>query len=71
MIRYALVLLGAIGTFSAAAIFQDAPAGTPSIDARPAVQNQTIIEKNSAFPVIGPVEWVQCNTNDCSDVPDK
>ena len=68
MIRYALVLLGAVGTFAAAAAFQDAPAGTPAADARPAI-NQTVIEKNSVFPVLGPQEWVACTTDDCSDVP--
>ena len=68
MIRYAFVLLGAIGTFAAAAAFQEAPAGTPTADARPAV-NQTIIVKNNAFPVIGPQAWIACNTDDCSDVP--
>ena len=70
MIRYALVLLGAMGTFAAIAAFQDAPAGTPAPDARPLV-NETVIAKNSAFPVLGPVEWVQCQTEDCSDVPNQ
>ena len=68
MIRYALVLIGAMGTFAAAAAFQDAPAGTPAVDAHPAV-NQTVIVKNSAFPVLAPQEWVACKTEDCSDVP--
>jgi hypothetical protein len=70
MIRYALVLIGAMGTFAAAAAFQDAPAGTPAADATP-VLNQTVIEKNSAYPVLGPVAWVQCQTDDCSDVPNE
>ena len=68
MIRYAFVLLGAVASFAAAAAFEDAPAGTPAHDARPAI-NQTIVVKNSAFPIIGPVAWVQCKTEDCSDVP--
>jgi len=70
MIRYALVLLGAIGTFAAAAAFQDAPAGTPAADTRP-VLNQTIIQKNSAFPVLGPVVFTPCQADDCSDVPNE
>ena len=70
MIRYALVLLGAMGTFAAAAAFQEAPASTPVADVRP-VQNQTVIEKNSAFPILGPVVFTQCQTDDCSDVPDE
>jgi hypothetical protein len=70
MIRYAFVLLGAVATFAAAAAFQDAPAGTPAVNAHPAL-NQTIVVKNSAFPVIGPVAWVQCKTDDCSDVPNE
>jgi len=70
MIRYMFVLLGALGTVAAAAAFQDAPAGTPAVDARPAI-NQTVIAKNSAFPVIGPETWVQCKIEDCSDVPNE
>jgi hypothetical protein len=70
MIRYAIILIAAMGTFGAAAAFQDAPAGTPAVDAHPSA-NQTIVEKNSAFPVIGPVGWVACSTEDCSDVPNQ
>jgi len=68
MIRYAFILIAAMGTVAAAAAFQQAPAGTPLPDARPSA-NQTIVEKNSAFPVIGPVAWQECRTEDCSDVP--
>jgi hypothetical protein len=70
MFRYALVLIGAMGIFAAAAAFQDAPAGTPAADAIPA-QNQTVIAKNQAFPVLDTQPWVQCNTEDCSDVPNE
>lgn len=70
MFRYALILIGAMGTFAAAAAFQDAPAGTPAPDAIPA-QNQTVIVKNQAFPVLDTQPWVQCNTDDCSDVPNE
>lgn len=70
MIRYALVLIGAMGTFAAAAAFQDAPAGTPAPHAIPA-QNQTVIAKNQAFPVLDVQPWVPCKTDDCSDVPNQ
>ena len=70
MIRYALVLLGAMGTFAAIAAFQDAPAGTPGVDAHP-VTNQTVIAKNSAFPVIDNQGWIACEKEDCSDVPNQ
>ena len=71
MIRYMFVLLGALGTVAAAAAFQDAPAGTPAVDARPAI-NQTVIAKNSAFPVLDSAEgWTQCKIADCSDVPNE
>ena len=68
MIRYAIILIAAMGTFGAAAAFQDAPAGTPAADSHPAA-NQTSIAKNNAFPVIGPQAWVACKADDCSDVP--
>ncbi|MEI7599522.1 MAG: hypothetical protein WCJ41_09380 [Aestuariivirga sp.] len=68
MIRYAFVLLGAVGTFAAAAAFQEAPAGTPAAEAVP-VLNQTVIEKNSPFPVLGPLVVTECKLDDCSDVP--
>jgi len=70
MIRYAMILIAAMGTVGAAAAFQEAPAGTPAADAHPAA-NQTIITKNSAFPVLAPQAWVACQTDDCSDVPNE
>ena len=71
MIRYAFILLAAMSAVAAAAAFQDAPAGTPAADARPVIVNQTIVAKNSAFPVIGAQSWVQCKLADCSDVPNE
>jgi hypothetical protein len=70
MIRYALVLIGAMGSFAAAAAFQDAPAGTPAANAHPVI-NQTVIAKNQAFPVLDTQPWVVCKTDDCSDVPNE
>jgi len=71
MIRYAFILLAAMGAVATAAAFQDAPAGTPGANVHPVIVNQTIVAKNSAFPVIGPESWVQCKTADCSDVPNE
>lgn len=68
MIRYAFALLAAMGTFAAAAAFQDAPAATTP---HAVAAHETVIVKNSAFPVIGPVDWVQCTTDDCSDRPNE
>ncbi len=70
MTRYAFILLAGMGAVAAAAVFADAPAGTPAADAVPSL-NQTIVEKNSAFPVLGPVVWTQCKTDDCSDIPNE
>jgi hypothetical protein len=66
MTRYAFILLAALGTFAAAAAFQDAPAAETRAPA-----NQTVVEKNSAFPVIGPVVFTECRTTDCSELPDQ
>ena len=68
MIRYAIILIAAMGTVAGAAVFQDAPAGTPAADARPVV-NETVIAKNNAFPVLQTEGWVACEKDDCSDVP--
>ena len=70
MFRYALVLIGAMGTFAAAAVFQEAPAGTPAANAVPSI-NETVIVKNQAFPVLDTQPWINCNTDDCSDVPNQ
>lgn len=71
MIRYAFVLLAAMGTVAAAATFAEAPAGIPAADAVPSL-NQTIVAKNSAFPVLDTAEgWTECKIEDCSDVPNQ
>ena len=66
MIRYAFVLLAAMGSVAAAAAFQQAPAGTLTASVHLAA-NQTVIEKNSPFPVIGPLVLERCKVEDCSD----
>ena len=70
MFRYALVLIGAMGTFAIAAAFQEAPAGTPAGNVVPTI-NETVIAKNQAFPVLHAQPWVACDANDCSDVPNQ
>lgn len=67
MIRYALVLLGAIGTAAAASAI--AAAHTGAATAEPAaIVHETVIEKNSPFPVLGPLVVQECVKDDCSDV---
>ena len=66
MTRYAFGLLAAMGAVAAAAAFQQAPAGTLAEPGLMAV-NQTVVAKNSPFPVIGPLVVEQCKVEDCSD----
>lgn len=68
MIRYALVLLGALGTAAAASAFASAHTGHAGVEPR-AVMQETVVEKNSPFPVIGPLVVQECAKADCSDVP--
>ena len=70
MIRYAIILIAAMGSIAGFAAFQESTAGTPVADQRPAA-NQTIVEKNSPFPVIGPLVVTECKLDDCSDVPNQ
>jgi len=68
MIRYTVVLLAALGAIAAASAFHPAPAGT--LEAAPRLGiNQTVIEKNSAFPVLGPVVFQECRDEDCTNAP--
>ncbi len=64
MVRYTFFLLVVIGT-AATAIAAVQPA-TKSIAIRSA--NVTVIHKNDAFPVLGPIVVEQCAKEDCSDV---
>ena len=64
MIRYTLFVL-TIAASAATAI----AAIAPSHDMIPANgRNVTVIEKNQAFPVYGPIVVEQCAVEDCSDV---
>ncbi len=66
MMRYTIFLLIALGS-AASAIAAIAPAHRTTLDAHSA--NVTVVEKNSPFPVMGPVVVEPCATEDCSDVP--
>jgi hypothetical protein len=64
MIRYTLFVLTTLAT-AATAIAAIAPAHE-EIDVT--ARNVTVIEKNQAFPVYGPIVVEQCATEDCSEV---
>ncbi len=64
MIRYTLFVLTTLAT-TAAAIAAIAPAHE-QVDL--SAKNVTVIEKNQAFPVRGPIVVEQCATVDCSEV---
>ena len=64
MIRYSFFALTVIAT-AATAIAAVAPTGD---DFEFLGRNVTVIEKNQAFPVYGPLVVQQCAMEDCSDV---
>jgi hypothetical protein len=64
MIRYTLFVLTTLAT-AASAISAIAPAHV-GIDL--SARNVTVIEKNQAFPVYGPIVVEDCATEDCSEV---
>jgi hypothetical protein len=64
MVRYTLFMLAVIGTAATAIA-----AGQPQTsEAEGALANVTVIHKNDAFPVVGPILVEQCAKEDCSDV---
>ena len=64
MIRYTLFVLTVLGSAATAIA-----AIAPNHDMIPANgRNVTVIEKNQAFPVYGPIVVEQCAVEDCSDV---
>lgn len=65
MIRTAMFLIAAMATIAGAATLQNLPAAAEGMP----LANQTVIEKNSPFPVIGPLVVTECKLDDCSDVP--
>jgi hypothetical protein len=64
MIRYAFALTLALGAIAGVAAAVEASAARSLQDAT----NQTVIVKNSAFPVLGPIVVEECAVEDCSDV---
>ena len=64
MIRYTLFVLTTLAT-AASAISAMAPVHE---DIALMTKNVTVIEKNQAFPVYGPIVVEQCATEDCSEV---
>jgi hypothetical protein len=66
MMRYTIFVMVVLGT-AASAIAAIAPAHRTALDSPAA--NMTVVEKNSPFPVMGPLVVEPCATEDCSDVP--
>ena len=64
MIRYTLFVLAILGTAATAIAAVHPHAGSQTQNSR----NLTVIEKNSPFPVLGPIIVEQCAVEDCSDV---
>ncbi|MGQ0485967.1 MAG: hypothetical protein ACT4SY_11530 [Hyphomicrobiales bacterium] len=64
MIRYSLFVLTVIAT-AASAIAAIAPIHE---DIDLSARNVTVIEKNQAFPVYGPIVVEDCANEDCSEV---
>ncbi len=64
MKRYTLFVLIVMGS-AATAIAAIAPEHRTAIDPRAA--NLTVIEKNQAWPLVGPLTVEECQTEDCSD----
>ena len=62
MIRYTLFALAILGT-AATAIAAVQPGAPAQVSA-----NSTVIQKNSPFPVVGPIVVEECALEDCSDV---
>jgi hypothetical protein len=64
MIRYAFALTIALGAIAGVAAAMEATAAK----SLHAAANQTVVEKNSPFPVIGPIVVEECIKDDCSDL---
>jgi hypothetical protein len=67
MLRYAFALTLALGITAGVAAAVQASASNAAQETR-AVANQTVVEKNSPFPVVGPIIVQECKVEDCSDV---
>jgi hypothetical protein len=64
MIRYAFALTLALGAIAGVAAAVEASAARSLHD----ITNRTVIEKNSPFPVLGPLVVEECQLEDCSDL---
>jgi hypothetical protein len=64
MIRYAFALTLSLGAIAGVAAAVEASAARSLHEA----MNQTVIEKNSPFPVLGPIVVEECAVEDCSDL---
>lgn len=65
MKRYTLFLLIVAGS-AASAIAAIAPDQRTAFESNPS--NVTVVEKNQAFPLVGPLVVEACGVEDCSDV---
>lgn len=63
MIRYTLFVLTVLGTAATAIAAVNPQAGTETLPEA----NMTVIEKNSPFPIFGPIVFEECAVEDCSD----
>ena len=64
MVRYSMFILAVLGS-AATAIAAITPSAT---DDGFRAGNITVVEKNQAFPQLGPLITEDCMTEDCSDV---
>ena len=64
MIRYAFALTLALGAIAGVAAAVEASAARSLHE----TLTETVIEKNSPFPVLGPIVVEECAVEDCSDV---
>jgi hypothetical protein len=67
MIRYAFALTLALGTIAGVAAAVEASAAKTVLKTAQAA-NQTVVVKNSPFPVLGPIIVEECALDDCSDL---
>lgn len=65
MIRYTLFIAAVLGS-AATAIAAIAPGEAVSLNS---AAHTTVITKNQAWPVVGPLVLEQCAVEDCSDTP--
>lgn len=65
MFRYTLFVAAVVGS-AATAIASIAPAERVALSPQ---HNVTVISKNQAWPVVGPLVLETCAVEDCSDTP--